>query len=899
MNTHGVHYWGPELDTMIAILNDGDHAGVVITGGPGAGKTTLVRAALGQLCHAASLTLQCSAALANIPYGALSPFLTDLEEIQGPVDVLRALQHRLAPASGATPSGTASPNQPQRPVIVVEDCQFLDAASGFVLAQLGQNREAVLLATSTGAPGRESGLNALVDTGLLATVVVQPFTMTQARKTCETVLGGVPTHGALRTVLGMTGGNPRLISAFVASAVEQGIFVQDPDAPTLPGSSEPWVLLRPSPSVDDRLIDTVEAMLAELTVEEQLAVTILALAGRMPRWLLRAVAGDHGRDLTEIHVTRDADDGFVELSSVLFAEVLRASVPPGRSAVLLGQWRSAGGAALQPPPGRSVLWAVECGHPVTEDDIVTAGYEFLATKDWPAAWALISQAGEPETPRTVLLRAEVMLAGGRTWAGRAELQDLADTVTDEALLTEVLCVLAMDLVRYGELASSWEALRQVRSEYLERAWMQGREALLTEGPLVAWLDQVGRVDTDAERPRLMELSAQLLSDSQTLPAVRILAHLLRVQLLGAEGYLVDAVGEATHTYAESSSTPRMTALMGVHAMTQLVMSHILAGNHEAVEQLLDEQRNGVVRRWHARSGSVLALQGLVDFYRGRLRQGIGALRDAAVDLGHADPAQLMPLVEALHALGTTLYVDTPGTDDNSTVESIQAGGRRGPTGRWLLSMAVASLADDLGQVGTPDQGSLWRNIIDDPALDQYPVILREILLIAVMSRAPDDDAHELTSRLYRSCAALDGPRSSVMRRVFAPGVVADPVQLADAAEHAKSAGDLLLAADAWARVVMLHHRAGDLRRRGEALRRLQDTVHALGGSPHPYVREALRLGALTDREREIVQLALEGRGNAEIAGVLVVSPRTVEGHLYRVFTKLGITDRAELRGLRF
>jgi DNA-binding CsgD family transcriptional regulator len=30
----------------------------------------------------------------------------------------------------------------------------------------------------------------------------------------------------------------------------------------------------------------------------------------------------------------------------------------------------------------------------------------------------------------------------------------------------------------------------------------------------------------------------------------------------------------------------------------------------------------------------------------------------------------------------------------------------------------------------------------------------------------------------------------------------------------------------------------------------------------------------------------------------VVSPRTVEGHLYRVFNKLGISDRSELRALR-
>jgi DNA-binding CsgD family transcriptional regulator len=53
--------------------------------------------------------------------------------------------------------------------------------------------------------------------------------------------------------------------------------------------------------------------------------------------------------------------------------------------------------------------------------------------------------------------------------------------------------------------------------------------------------------------------------------------------------------------------------------------------------------------------------------------------------------------------------------------------------------------------------------------------------------------------------------------------------------------------------------------------------------------------ALTGREREIVALVAEGLSNDEIANKLFVSRRTVEGHLYRAFTKLGVTDRGELR----
>ena len=52
---------------------------------------------------------------------------------------------------------------------------------------------------------------------------------------------------------------------------------------------------------------------------------------------------------------------------------------------------------------------------------------------------------------------------------------------------------------------------------------------------------------------------------------------------------------------------------------------------------------------------------------------------------------------------------------------------------------------------------------------------------------------------------------------------------------------------------------------------------------------------LTPQESQIARLAAAGLTNKEIAERLYLSPRTVGGHLYRVFPKLGITSRAALR----
>ena len=70
---------------------------------------------------------------------------------------------------------------------------------------------------------------------------------------------------------------------------------------------------------------------------------------------------------------------------------------------------------------------------------------------------------------------------------------------------------------------------------------------------------------------------------------------------------------------------------------------------------------------------------------------------------------------------------------------------------------------------------------------------------------------------------------------------------------------------------------------------------AFGGKADPSA-----VAPLTGREAQVVRLVVDGRSNDEIGAVLGITTKTVEGHLRRLFERLGVQSRTELatRALR-
>lgn len=148
-------------------------------------------------------------------------------------------------------------------------------------------------------------------------------------------------------------------------------------------------------------------------------------------------------------------------------------------------------------------------------------------------------------------------------------------------------------------------------------------------------------------------------------------------------------------------------------------------------------------------------------------------------------------------------------------------------------------------------------------------------------------------------AALAGivPGADLAAAHAAALAAADGAALDAVAARLAERSALPAAADAAAQAAAAHERAGARGRAIAAAARAQDLAQRCDDAVTPALRAAARPLPLTAREREVTSLAAGGLSNREIAERLVVSVRTVEGHLYRACAKLHVDTRGELEAV--
>jgi DNA-binding NarL/FixJ family response regulator len=71
-------------------------------------------------------------------------------------------------------------------------------------------------------------------------------------------------------------------------------------------------------------------------------------------------------------------------------------------------------------------------------------------------------------------------------------------------------------------------------------------------------------------------------------------------------------------------------------------------------------------------------------------------------------------------------------------------------------------------------------------------------------------------------------------------------------------------------------------------------LSALSASAHVEALEGPGLALLSKRERDVVRCLVEGQTNRQIAAMLGISQHTVKNYMFKIFDKLGVSNRVEL-----
>ncbi|MCD0451751.1 AAA family ATPase [Actinocorallia sp. API 0066] len=300
---------------------------------------------------------------------------------------------------------------------------------------------------------------------------------------------------------------------------------------------------------------------------------------------------------------------------------------------------------------------------------------------------------------------------------------------------------------------------------------------------------------------------------------------------------------------------------------------------------------------------------------GNVYRQTGHLSDARRLAGEAD--RLAQCIRAEHLRGLALALEAlcevwggTGLDEASALADRSVTLLRQGNHYWgvAASLTVATVAWLRGEARR--SVTVLLDAGGGPHLPGIPAFLRPqfFLLGLLASLDAGEPPGPWADRVEKAVEGLASPAPRAYALLARAEVLRVGDDLAGAVARYRQAADLFGAAG------MIHCQARALmtivphlstlghRREAAATRILAKELAQRGGAvrlapPPAAVRAAVDLTVLTEREREIAEIAGSGLKTREIAERLSLSPRTVDVHLTRIYRKLNIRSRATLARL--
>ncbi|MGZ4511695.1 MAG: helix-turn-helix transcriptional regulator [Mycobacterium sp.] len=769
-------------------------------------------------------------------------------------------------------------------LMVVDDAHLLDRLSALLVHQVAASGTAKLIVTIRSGVEIPDAVTALWKEPHLMRIDIKPFTRAQTGELVRAVLDGVVSDAVIDQLHELSAGIALVLRGLLTAAVESGNLLQ---------RGGKWYLKGPL-QVGADLNDLLEAPLQTMATDEYEVVEIVAAAEVLDWDILRQLCDTDAVARAErrgaIQLVADGSHTIARLAHPVLRDVVfkRGGVARSRHInTVLVQHLSEFVQRVRLPGTRGARADVRA-------EIQLAQLMIRSDMD-PDLHVITRAAASAVTMSNVVLgeqlarfaydhggglTAAIVLAEAMSWQGRGdEAESLLATFdpdgSDALATVRWGCTRAANLYwACGDVDAARSALAMVRDRVASPAMLGLVTAMEVSFDFFAGrLTQTISVGLAACAALNQVPLAMVWVASATAGALALRGRFTEVPAIAQRGL-------AAAQKCESGLQRFAIGLAEVLALTA-------PGDFAAADQVCARYRD--MAAVEAQANSIVdAMAGSVDLAHGALTNACDQLHSALSVMVEALPRGWVMLAAAWHAQAEAARGDTAA----AAAALGQAEASAGPQ--------VAVFWPELELARAWERAAVGETTIARMHAQRAAQLARHAEMLPVEMRALHTAVRfgdrSVSARLRELADLLGNPMAEIVATHSRGLANHDGDLLDDAAGRFEKLGAMAMAADAAAQAAREHARANS------RLKELESSTHAHWhasqcGLRTPATATIERPLPITDREREVATLVAAGLSSRQIGERLHVSARTVEGHLYRIFTKLGIADRDELAHL--
>ncbi|GIJ19878.1 LuxR C-terminal-related transcriptional regulator [Micromonospora lutea] len=865
-----------QLDRLRVAVAGVHGRGILFTGSAGIGKSRLLHEGVDALPgdNYAVWRIAASATTSAMAFGGLVQVLPEQPQGLSPAGILRwAVDVLQQQAAG------------RRIVLAVDDAHLLDPPSAALVHLVARAENASVVGTLRDGEQIPLPIRALWTDGLVERAELGPMTPDETAAMLNAIVGGQVDSGSTDRLGRLSAGNPLLLRELVYAATNSGELVERYGVWTWTGRLD----LAPS------LTELIDIRIGQLTPGVRAVVELVAFGEPLGLRLLHQAVEQHDVEyaeerglITMVESDRRLD---VRLAHPLYGEVVRRQCPVSRTRRLqanLADLLEKVGKRRREDLLRVARWRLASGTAQDPAMLIAAAAEAFAHYDVPLATRLARAALDTDGGFDAAeLLATILMFADRPAEALGVLDAVATDAGQEERLSRWLTVRGM--VSYWGLSQA-STVEEIAAEgaKLGDAAAQAR---------VRAFEAIMRLHR-LEAPAALRLAQGVLDRPAASIAARELARCTIAHLQAVQGQLGRSAAAVDLVQAKVASwradMPYLQLAVELARGTRLALSGDLVGIDALVaEEFADLADAGDFRLG---TGYLAILRAYAARLRGRSDTALQAALSACAVL--ATSRVYAGLAQSERAQAAALRGDARQAAEAMAEADRLHSPSMAVLYPWLEQARVATLAA-AGDLSTAV--SRLHSLVDRLRADGFAgheaLALHDLVRLGQAGvptgpRCSDGSRRTIAQRMTELSEQVDGELPPLLARHARASADGVPEGLLAAADDFAERGLDLLAAEAAAEAVQLlrQRRSPEVahaRARLGALLACCDMVHT------PALQAATP--TLTDREWQVARLAADGGTSRAIAEQLFLSARTVENHLQRVYSKLGVTSRAELR----